>query len=205
MRILVIFTVGLISRILVNLAFDIDVFKEYINLISLTYYGFMAGLVGYFSNISSICLNFRLITNIIKKCCEDIFLDDKMRLGNEEVNFNKTYKTGEFRDGLFYNKDRNNGVDHRTSRNSDGEYRKMRSKRPAAGLRALYDPALQDEYSTSTESRKNVRSRSNNYYKHDNKTKYVPRSLNNDSTTQDVSKRLGTYSGTLEGHGTAYR
>jgi hypothetical protein len=45
-RILVIFTVGLISRILVNLAFDIDVFKEYINLISLTYYGFMAGLVG---------------------------------------------------------------------------------------------------------------------------------------------------------------
>lgn len=55
-KILIIFGVGLISRVLVNYGLEINVFKDYINYISLFYYGFMACFVVYINELSYISL-----------------------------------------------------------------------------------------------------------------------------------------------------
>ena len=68
-RMLVIFFVGLVSRSIVNYVYDINVFKEYINVVSLIYYGFLAGFSGFvyeFPKISSNVFNFKLVRNAIK-------------------------------------------------------------------------------------------------------------------------------------------
>lgn len=53
-KILIIFGVGLISRVLVNYGLEINVFKDYINYISLFYYGFMACFVVVIYDIFSV-------------------------------------------------------------------------------------------------------------------------------------------------------
>jgi hypothetical protein len=139
-RIVVIFTVGLISRILVNLAFDINVFKEYTNLISLTYYGLIACFVGYLSDVPKISFNvfdIKWIANAIKSYYENMFLGDKMKLGDPVTNYKKDFKVRESRDRLFNH--RSDGSNK--SKELDREYSRVPSRRPAAALRGLYDPA----------------------------------------------------------------
>ena len=50
-KILVIFIVGLVSRAIVNYICDINVFKDYANVISLTYYGGFAYFVAAINNL----------------------------------------------------------------------------------------------------------------------------------------------------------
>jgi hypothetical protein len=88
-RILVIFIVGLVSRSLVNLVFDINVFKDYTSVVSLIYYGCMACFSGFVSELPSISINvfnIKLIRNAIKMVCEGGSLGrDKMYMGMDNT------------------------------------------------------------------------------------------------------------------------
>jgi len=65
-RVLVIFVVGLFCRGVVGFVFDIDVFKDFINSISLMYYGFMLCFWGVFCELPSISLEVFSISSIRK-------------------------------------------------------------------------------------------------------------------------------------------
>lgn len=56
-KILIIFTVGLVSRSVVNTFFDVNVFKDYTMLISLIYYVSMACFTGFLGELSHISFN----------------------------------------------------------------------------------------------------------------------------------------------------
>jgi hypothetical protein len=56
-KVLIIFVVGFISRVLVNYFYDINVFKDYTNSISLMYYGIMAFFVGFVGDLPKIYFN----------------------------------------------------------------------------------------------------------------------------------------------------
>ena len=113
-RILVIFLVGLVSRVLVNYVLEINVFKEYTNVISLGYYGFMAcfsGLVYELPRISFNVLDIKLVRSAIRVVCEGGFLSedkmlsgDKMYTDNMYTNDNKDLSKD--KDGLVCKQDR---------------------------------------------------------------------------------------------------
>lgn len=93
-RVLVIFVFGLVTRVLVNHVYDINVFKEYTNVISLTYYGFMA----YFSvficdvslpKISLNVFNLSIIRDAVRNLIGSDFMGSKMTLGGMEDNPSK--------------------------------------------------------------------------------------------------------------------
>lgn len=65
-KILLIFIVGFISRILVNYIYDVNVFKEYTTSISLVYYSCMACFVGIVNELPKISVNV-LDFSIIRK------------------------------------------------------------------------------------------------------------------------------------------
>lgn len=84
-RILLIFFVGLISRIIVNYVYDINVFKEYSDTVSLIYYGFMAGFTGFvyeWPNISLHAFNFNLVKSAIKMFEGKFMVGDKILTGD---------------------------------------------------------------------------------------------------------------------------
>lgn len=56
-KILIIFLVGLVSRIVINCSLDVNVFKEYTNAISLVYYAVMASFTVFINNLPSINLS----------------------------------------------------------------------------------------------------------------------------------------------------
>jgi hypothetical protein len=136
-RILVIFVVGLVSRTLVNLVFDINVFKDYTEFISLTYYVFMACFTGFVQGLPTISLkifDIKVIISAIKAVCQDNFLvSDKMLSGDKMFSDNMNInKFGENRkDNLVLMQ---NGE---SSKVTAGRERRFKS----AGVRALYgDP-----------------------------------------------------------------
>jgi DMSO reductase anchor subunit len=83
-RILVIFFVGLVSRCVVNYVYDINVFKDYTNSLSLIYYAFMALFTGVIYELPKISFNvfdINLIRVLIKKIVEEgLLVGDKMLL-----------------------------------------------------------------------------------------------------------------------------
>ena len=105
-RILIIFVVGLVSRSVVNLVFDINVFKEYTEVISLIYYGFMACFTGFVYELPQISFNvfnFDLVRSAIrsvfketsflfsgKMLCNDYMFIDNMNIS--KINENSVYK-----------------------------------------------------------------------------------------------------------------
>ena len=67
-KVLVIFVVGLVSRVLVNNFWDVNVFVDYLNTISLTYYGFMSIFVVLVNELYSY-----IDIKIIPKISKDVF------------------------------------------------------------------------------------------------------------------------------------
>jgi len=75
-KIFITFSIGFISRSLVNYAFDINVFEDFTNIVSIIYYGCMAAITTFINGLPSITFNifdFKLIKNAIKECCEKKF------------------------------------------------------------------------------------------------------------------------------------
>jgi hypothetical protein len=73
-KILIIFIVGLVSRSVVNLVFEVNVFKDYTILISLTYYAFMAcftGFVGELPSISFSVFDITFVRSAIRSFCQN--------------------------------------------------------------------------------------------------------------------------------------
>lgn len=92
-RILVIFAVGLVSRSVVNSMFDINVFKEYTDFISLGYYGLMACFSTYVNSLPSINLsvfNLTLVRDSIRSLCESLFSYNKVPMGMSINNVDKS-------------------------------------------------------------------------------------------------------------------
>ena len=73
-KVLVIFVVGFVSRVLVNYFWDVNVFVDYLNSISLGYYGFMAILVVLVNELFSY-IDFKLLPKINK----DVFSISSIR------------------------------------------------------------------------------------------------------------------------------
>jgi hypothetical protein len=125
-RILVIFVVGLLSRSVVNIIFDMNVFREYTNIVSIVYYGFMAVLSGFVCELPSINFN-SLRLDVIRDAVKSFskLSGNKMLLGGGDVNLGDKNK-GVDRGSLVFNQD--------TSSTSKG--RTVRHK--SAGVRGLY-------------------------------------------------------------------
>lgn len=152
-RIFIIFVVGLASRSVVNWFFDINVFKEYTEVISLVYYGFMACFAGFlheFSNISLNIFKFDLIRSAIRNVVSDIsFLFKDKMLYNDRM----------FIDNLNYSKINDHSVykQHSPDKTSYGRIPRFKS----AGLRGLYgDPNNRDINDLgSSENKYNLRNK----------------------------------------------
>lgn len=133
-RILVIFLVGLVSRNIVNNIYDINVFKDYNTLVSLIYYGFMAGFTGFIYELPQISLNvfnLNLIRNAIKMVCENNFM-----VGNKVLSVDSM-----FTDNLNKDLHKNNLVLKESDEITAGRQRRFKS----AGVRGLYgDPNNRD-------------------------------------------------------------
>jgi len=96
-RVLVIFVVGFFVRGVVSFVFEVDVFKEFINSISLVYYGFMLGILGIFSELPSISLEVFSISSI-RKAISTILVSSgdtgKIILGGEVSSVDGVDKSG---------------------------------------------------------------------------------------------------------------
>jgi len=92
-RILVIFMVGLVSRGLINTAFDTNVFKEYTTSISVMYYVFMACFSGFIHELPVISFNvfnYKIVKSAIRVVCDSSFwAKDKMSLGEDMFTNNR--------------------------------------------------------------------------------------------------------------------
>jgi hypothetical protein len=92
-RILVFFVVGLVSRSVVNYVYDINVLKEYTNMIFIICPGFMTYFVYDLPIISLNVLDLKLIRSAIKVYCENYYFsgkfDAEMFISN--MNYEKIY------------------------------------------------------------------------------------------------------------------
>src|SRR2546423_12701142 len=92
-RILVIFVVGFVSRCIINYVYDVNVFKEYTNVVSIMYYGFMTYFIYDLPKISLNVFDFKLIKSVIRVFCENYYfsgkLDTKMFTSNIDLNDSK--------------------------------------------------------------------------------------------------------------------
>lgn len=97
-RILIIFVVGFLSRSLVNMVFEINVFKDYMNCISLIYYGLMAVFTSYVYELP--CISFNVFNlNFIRSGFKGFFgglFSDKMYLGDSMFIDNMSSKNTRF-------------------------------------------------------------------------------------------------------------
>jgi hypothetical protein len=138
-RILVIFVVGLVSRSLVNLVFDINVFKDYTEAISLIYYGFMACFSGFVQGLPQISFNvfkFNLVKSAIRNVVSDIssLFSDKM-LSNDRM-FIDNFNIAKINDNSVYKQDSSDKIRYGTN----GTINKFKS----AGVRGLYGNSNRD-------------------------------------------------------------
>lgn len=157
-RILVIFAVGLVSRVGINYACDINVFKEYTNVVSLIYYGFMACFVGYISDLPNIGFNvfdYKVISSAIKHCYESLYSDDKMKCGGDTFVGNKDKIVDDFKVKNNLSQDRNSGANN-SGRESSGESSRGDSRGSSRGVRrapaavqGLYHPDFRSGSSNS--------------------------------------------------------
>src|SRR2546423_1099241 len=91
-KVLIIFAVGLISRVIVNYVYDINVFKDYTNVISLTYYGGFAWFVGFVNGIPKISLDALKLSNIRNAFSNIIYGNNKITMGYPvSNNFDKSF------------------------------------------------------------------------------------------------------------------
>ena len=94
-RIVIIFVVGLVSRSLVNIVYDINVFKDYTTSISLMYYVFMACFTGFlqeFPNISLNAFKFNIVKSAITTVASDMYYGGK--IPNQMFISNEKYSVG---------------------------------------------------------------------------------------------------------------
>lgn len=108
-KIVMIFVVGLISRSVVNLVFDINVFKDYTNYISLVYYVFMACCSEVVYELSTISFNvfnifnIKLVRNAIKMFFEDSFMVGNKMISGTLFDGFKTNLNDSGKDSFVYN------------------------------------------------------------------------------------------------------
>lgn len=156
-RILVIFVIGLVSRILINYVYDVDVFKDFISSTSLIYYVFITCFVSFvkdFNIISFNVFNFKIIRSGVVMVCKNYISNmwdgDKMFVGMEE-NSDKDCKD-KYINNLFYNQNTDySGQDSerkysRSGRNKNSSHGSKSSNgrsvsgpfSKSAGLKGLY-------------------------------------------------------------------
>lgn len=148
-RIMVIFLVGFITRCIINYVYDINVFKEYSTIVSLMYYGFMAGFSGFVYVLPKISLSIfdrKLIGDAIKMFFEGSLFGgkDKMVAGDMMFTYNIN-KSKEFSKETLVLKQENSDRNVGNSENdySTGVWVTHRS----AGARALYErPGKLDDH-----------------------------------------------------------
>ena len=78
----IIFLVGLLSRIFINNLYEINVFKEYMNIISLIFYSYMAVFTALIYELPSINLkifNISVVKNVIKHVLQNNTIKDAVR------------------------------------------------------------------------------------------------------------------------------
>jgi hypothetical protein len=115
-RILVIFIVGLVSRSVVNYVYDVNVFKDYMESISLTYYAFMAWFTVFVHSLPKISFNvfdIKLVKGVIKLFCEgNNILGERGKLlmgdKSDESRTKVLDKNKILKDGLNLRQDRHN-------------------------------------------------------------------------------------------------
>jgi len=79
----VIFVVGLVSRLMVNLVCDTNVYKEYTSIISIAYYGLFACFTLNITQIGFNVFNINFISDAIKSFYDNKLFGDKMYSGDE--------------------------------------------------------------------------------------------------------------------------
>lgn len=146
-RILIIFIVGLVSRGVVNYVFEINVFKDYTNMISLVYYGCMACFSGYITELPKISFNvfdIKLIGNAIKTFSDSSLFGVKIYSGDGMFTDNMNVNNTKDKDNVVYTQDRS-GKDRSNKSGKDRSY-KPGNRSVSAGIRGLYgDPDNQVE------------------------------------------------------------
>jgi hypothetical protein len=132
-RIFIIFVVGLVSRLVVNLVFDINVFKDYMSYISLIYYMCMACFVGFVHELPSISFNvfnFKLVKSAIRSIVEDSSLIFSSKILSNDNMFIDNMKMDKMQQNSVFKQDN-------SERTTYGRISKFKS----AGVRGLYgDP-----------------------------------------------------------------
>ena len=151
-RILVVFIVGLVSRIVIDIIFEINVFVEY-NPISLIYYGVMLLFSSVICDLQFInSFNFKLVKEAINMFLENKYSSDNKLVCGDNINKVSTSSVRENQLNYAHNSgDRNKDISRVSSRTSSsrsgsagvnglyGENRRVR--RPSAGVVGLYgDP-----------------------------------------------------------------
>jgi hypothetical protein len=103
-RILVIFVVGLVSRLVVNWCFDVNVFKDYSNVTFSIYWGFIVGfltVIDELPHMSFNVFNYKLIKSGVR-----IYLDNILKSGDKLIcgvdSFNKNPKVDSSYNQLVY-------------------------------------------------------------------------------------------------------
>jgi hypothetical protein len=128
-KILLIFLMGLVSRVVVNYVYDMNVFKDYTANISLVYYAFIAGFSAFISEMPRISFNvfnFKIVKSAIRMVVgENFFQRDKMMVG-DNVSVDRLDKKDLLKDSLVSKYD--------PSKVTAGRQRRFKS----AGVRGLY-------------------------------------------------------------------
>jgi hypothetical protein len=173
-RILVVFTVGLVSRLVVNLFFEINLFKNYgINISSIDC-GFITGffiIIYELFGINFNILNYKLIKNSIIAYVENRLIEgDKIMCGEE--GFKKDPKVNISGDQLVYTQNNSNekGYSSRSTASNSGGRRSSagvaglygesgRTRRPSAGILGLYGEDLNRRSSSSNKESLSSRDR----------------------------------------------
>ena len=141
-KVLVIFLVGLVLRGVLNYVYDINVVKEYSNLISLTYFGFMVGFSGFVYELPSISFSvsdFKSIRETIKVVVSNYFLvndKDKITMGVGGDIFKNTLDNKKGGNNLFYNSEEESKHKYKSTRSVRSTKSTSKS---SAGVEGLYN------------------------------------------------------------------
>jgi hypothetical protein len=172
-RILVIFVVGLVSRSVVNIVFDVNVFKDFMGVISLGYYGLMACFSAYVSELTHINLS-SLNLNVFRSAAKAV--SEKIS-GQARYSFNESGGSGNagkigdsLKRGLTLNQNSpgERGVNRSKSISSS---RPSSSSKSSAGVTSLYGNSIRPRKPSAgvlglygNDSSNGLSSRSTNYH-----------------------------------------
>lgn len=156
-RVLIIFLIGLVSRIGVNIVYGIDMFKDFNSSIELVSYAVMVScsvVVYELPEVNFNVFNFKVVNQVITEFCKDGFgVKQKVTLGGGDVDSTKQNVQG--KEGLVFCSRNSAGLGGLYSNGSVG------SSRPSAGVRGLYEGETSRNRSSRTVSGQQSRVNSN--------------------------------------------